>query len=133
MGSSLIIAAFVSLVCIYRARAIPDLEELASYCNVETYDPLSDYEAAVDVVCENLILNTARNSYKYFTRFIMNDEDCYGFAECRRSLPAQECTDCLHVADTKLIEQCPFGVGASITLKDCYIRYEDYPFLENED
>lgn len=107
----------------------PGITLVTISCNEAAF-PTSAYGVTVDDVISCLFKFTASSDYKEYCMSFGNDGDCYGYATCNELISYSDCTTCLNEASNWIYSDCTNSIGAQVYLKDCRMRYENYPFSE---
>lgn len=108
-----------------------DTTVLYRICNDALHCPtLSPFGRAVDHAVNDLVFNTENHGFDYYSSSVIDEVGAYGHAECNGELSKMACELCLTAAYFKLDDYCKTTIGAQIQLKDCRLRYENYPFIE---
>lgn len=110
---------------------VPDTTLHGIECNTETIKAPA-YEEAVKYTLKQLISATWNRGRNYYTRFTVDGFYCFGHARCsaNAAFTLRDCKVCLRSARHTVNDMCHFVKGAHITLADCYMRFEDYNFIE---
>ncbi|KAI4329664.1 hypothetical protein MLD38_028025 [Melastoma candidum] len=122
----------IAISLMKKAASVPNTNEVDTRCG-----PLSDstdYELAAQFVRRKLVQNTGRRGGSYYRSKRVKVEGtwrrCYGHATCSRTLPIQDCVDCLLAASVVVVHTCPVTSSAWTRLVDCYIRFSSNRFYE---
>ncbi|KAI4312873.1 hypothetical protein MLD38_037662 [Melastoma candidum] len=107
-----------------RTGAIPDVTVVGYDC-IGEYDPLSDYQSAVEKVVRRLKRETHSHGYNYLTYDVTGNSKCFGQGICDSQLSGDECMYCLGAADVKLMIRCYFPVRALMILRECLLKYQE--------
>ncbi|KAL3737116.1 hypothetical protein ACJRO7_025956 [Eucalyptus globulus] len=128
-GRILPIGIWFCCICI-KVYCLPDNTVVYKICNGIKFPYRSAYDYEVDRVVNDLVEETSNNGYDYYTESTDSGQGCYGHAACAGHLSHFDCNLCLVNARYDLINGCPNNTGAQEELKDCRMRYENYPFVE---
>lgn len=124
------VATFLLIVTAV-ARSRPDTTVQLVLCNGQVYstgDPFSDSLAYVISDLESETPSSV--SYSYYSISPYPNAFAYGHAACSRNLTGSDCGSCLGAAKTSMLGSCQNRIGARSVLRDCSIRYEQYPFTD---
>ncbi|KAI4342163.1 hypothetical protein MLD38_026817 [Melastoma candidum] len=104
----------IHLLCNPHGRSVPFLDRFPSIVIHDLIEGTPDAP-------EHKLYMKEESSYYYGT--------LYGRAKCSAALNRDECLLCLEDAAGNIEATCGlFRRGARIELRDCYMRYEEYPF-----
>ncbi|XP_030441558.1 antifungal protein ginkbilobin-like protein [Syzygium oleosum] len=126
---TLVILMWFSCICI---NVIADSDTTIVYkiCNGIKVGFGSIYDAEVNDVLQDLVSRTADNGFNFYRQSTDLGQTCYGHAACNGAISHYDCFTCLQAARYDLTDGCPQNTGAQVQLKDCRMRYENYPFTE---
>ncbi|PQQ16864.1 antifungal protein ginkbilobin-2-like [Prunus yedoensis var. nudiflora] len=85
------------------------------------------------VLCNSGELETATSTHKNYDFYDISpypNAFAYGHASCNQNITTPDCTTCLGAAKTDMLGTCQNAIGARAVLRDCAIRYEQYPFTD---
>ncbi|EFJ33923.1 hypothetical protein SELMODRAFT_83250 [Selaginella moellendorffii] len=130
-----ILVVIVSLLAVARlsTTAASGSELVSALCNSALYSFGDPFGKNLGLVLDDLLGTTPGRDFKDYTaisprpsRFV------YGHAKCRHALSAGECGVCLKGVAAALADQCGNAVGGRAMFVDCFMRYEAYPFGDEE-
>ncbi|KAI4369234.1 hypothetical protein MLD38_017702 [Melastoma candidum] len=124
------VAVAVIICLLVGVRNEPDITPIGYTCFGQL-DPLSQNQAAVQVVLDRLIDNTADRAYNYYTSSRRGGARCFGHAICRNTIPHEDCITCLIVAETILQMTCGFPGSARLKLVDCGLRWQFNRYVDD--
>ena len=84
----------------------------------------------MDAVNESLakvLENISRNGRKTLDYSKINDYQVYSKGVCYNNIQLDLCKECLKILIDRILVECN-SKGAQYMVKDCFIRYEFYPF-----
>lgn len=110
-------------------RSDPDTDITLLLCNGGRYSEGDPFATSLADVIQDLESQTPkRKIYNYYNISPFPNSFAYGFASCTQNLTSKDCSTCLSSAKTDMFGTCDDRIGAQVTLHDCRIRYEQYPF-----
>ncbi|KAF7850605.1 hypothetical protein BT93_L5209 [Corymbia citriodora subsp. variegata] len=124
-----LILGVLSFVCRV-VRGVPDTTLVQRICNGQKIENRSGFYWNAQDVMYDLAMKTAYNSFDYYTQVSSSGDTCYGHGTCNGGLTQEDCTQCLEQAYIDITQACDWSMGVQWELKDCRMRYEDYPFVE---
>lgn len=108
-----------------------DTTILYRICNgARHFKTLSPYGDAVYDVIDDLLRHTETNDFNYYSSSQRDGVSAYGHAACNGEISQLACGLCLSDVHCKLLDYCGNSIGAQIQVRDCRLRYENYPFIE---
>ncbi|KAG0496645.1 hypothetical protein HPP92_001187 [Vanilla planifolia] len=134
MSKSLLSIALLLLVS-SAARQPPiiaaqDTDSAYVLCNDDSYTAGDPFTMSKAYVLSDLIAATPfRPGHDYYSISPYPNSFAYGHASCGGRLDAGDCQDCLVAAVRADNDSCPLATGASAWFTDCFIRYEQHPFV----
>lgn len=127
---TLVILMWFSCICInVIADQNSDTTLVYKICNGLTGGYGIIYSQEVNDVLHDLTFNFD-SAFNYYTQSTDLDISCYGHSACNGAISTFGCFSCLLWAKGVLTDDCPQNTGAQVQLKDCRMRYENYPFTE---
>lgn len=127
---TLVILMWFSCICInVTADQFSDKTLVYEICNGITDGYGIIYGQDVNDVLYDLAFNID-SAFDFYTQRTGSDVSCYGHAACNGAISPFGCFICLNSARAFLADGCPQNTGAQVQLKDCRMRYENYPFTE---
>ncbi|XP_048336367.1 antifungal protein ginkbilobin-like protein [Ziziphus jujuba] len=125
-------AIMLGFFCIINlVRTTPNTNVTNVLCNSGVYTGGDPFVTSLAYVLEELETKTSStDNYNYFNISPYPNAFAYGHASCNRNLTSSDCTTCLGAAKTTMLGTCQSRIGARAVLRDCGIRYEQYPFTE---
>ncbi|KAI4373787.1 hypothetical protein MLD38_011869 [Melastoma candidum] len=87
-----------------------------------------DYAIAIDRLVRLLARGTAPRGGEYQDTLTHGGFPAYGYASCRRNLAAEECRNCIEIADVDIYSRCSFPRSAQMVLQDCRLIYSEHRF-----
>lgn len=100
-------------------------------CNGNFYGSGDPYANSVSYVLEDMMTVTANHpAYDYYAQSPFVEATAYGHAVCSTSLSFTDCGTCMSSARSHILRDCPNSIGVQMQLKDCRMRYENYPFSD---
>lgn len=112
-------------------RSTPNTEITSVLCNTGVYTSGDPFATSLAYVLEELQTKTSsHNKYNYYNISPYPNAFAYGHASCNQNLTSSDCTTCLGAAKTAMLGTCQSRIGARAVLRDCAIRYEQYPFTD---
>lgn len=132
MGSLQKLAALliaISVMCT-SVRSVPNTKITNYICNNDMYaDSDYNFQMSLDNVLSRLeIVTPNTNGQDYYTSYPSPNPLVYGHASCVQGLSTSDCISCLGIAKSLLKGNCPKRTGVQLSVVDCSIRYEEYPF-----
>ncbi|KAI4329665.1 hypothetical protein MLD38_028026 [Melastoma candidum] len=122
----------IAISLMKKAASVPNTNVVETRCGLLSGS--TDYELAAQFIRRMLVQNTGRRGGSYYRSKRVKVEGtwrrCYGHATCSRTLPIQDCVDCLAAASVVVIQGCPGASSARTRLVDCYIRFSSNRFYE---
>ncbi|KAI4367596.1 hypothetical protein MLD38_023317 [Melastoma candidum] len=126
MGSSAItLCIFYFLLAV--ASAWFDSTPLLLSCG-GVIQPLSDYQAGVEVVVRDLIRWTPQSRFNYYNKYEKDNTEVYGHATCNVLLSVADCGNCLRSVNSYRISHCTFVDFAQAKFVDCEMTFDNRRF-----
>ncbi|OWM77898.1 hypothetical protein CDL15_Pgr018467 [Punica granatum] len=117
------------LIFTINARSLPDTTVQLVLCNSQAYSRGDPFGNSLTYVISDLELKTASmKDYNYYDISPYPNAFAYGHATCNQNLTSLDCGTCLDAAKSAMLGTCQDRIGARSVLRDCSIRYEQYPF-----
>lgn len=112
------------------ADSVPNTNITNVLCNGVTYTSGDPFAISLSYVLSDLETQTpAHKNYDYHNISPYPNAFAYGHASCNLNLTSSDCKTCLGAAIQDIYDTCRTPrVGARSVLRDCSLRYEQYPF-----
>lgn len=111
-----------------------DTTLISRICNGKIYSAFDNNYLIPDLVVEEVVAKTPSGVgllvpvKSTFPSPFAGMGVLFGMGYCSGSISKEDCADCMQSARNELNEECSrHGAGAQIHLRDCEIRYEEYP------
>lgn len=123
-------AITIAMVCLWAiAECVPDTTLMNALCNAGVFTSGDPFSISLDYVLQELqTVTSTRTTYDYPNISPYPNAFAYGHASCNTNLTTSDCNTCLAAAKTALFGTCQNRIGARSLLRDCTLRYEQYPF-----
>lgn len=123
--------AVITIALLSVGRGYPDTKRIYFTCSNESYEPGDDFDHSLASVLDDVVNQTPKSNYDYYgTSSLPNNAIAFGHGACSGDLYMLECQTCMKQAFFQIKVDCEQKKGGQVQLKDCRIRYEDYPFVE---
>lgn len=122
----------VSFFCICTvAGAAPNTTLEQVLCNGNAYTAGDPFSESLEYVMSDLeSVTPSKQGYDYYDISPYPNAFAYGHATCNKNLTTSDCSSCLGASATSLFLNCERRIGGRCALRDCSVRYEQYPFYE---
>ncbi|XP_028762201.1 antifungal protein ginkbilobin-like protein [Neltuma alba] len=111
------------------AKCVPDTTIINVLCNEAVFTSGDPFAISLHYVLQQLeTVTSTRRNYDYSNISPYPNAFAYGHAACNTNLTTWDCNSCLAAAKTALFAPCQSRIGARSLLRDCALRYEQYPF-----
>ncbi|KAI3668214.1 hypothetical protein L6452_43291 [Arctium lappa] len=129
--TSIVTRSLIGLFVIFQVvQTAPDTNITSVLCNSGVYTRGDPFTISLAYVLDELkrVTPSQQGHHDYHSISPYPNAFAYGHASCNRSLTGTDCKTCLDVAEVDMLDTCNNRIGARAVLKDCAIRYEQYPF-----
>ena len=119
------------LTCTTKVISARDTTVTTVLCNAGTYTAGDPFATSLAYVLDELENTTPkRENYDFYNISPYPNAFAYGHGFCKKNLTRSDCADCLGAARVAMVGSCQSRIGARGVLRDCEIRYEQYPFSD---
>ncbi|CAB4291713.1 unnamed protein product [Prunus armeniaca] len=129
IAATIIVVVFLGFFSV--ATSTPDTNITSVLCNSGVYTAGDPFAVSLAYVLQEL--ETATSTHKNYDFYDISpypNAFAYGHASCNQNITTPDCTTCLGAAKTDMLGTCQNAIGGRAVLRDCAIRYEQYPFTD---
>ncbi|XP_035831890.1 plasmodesmata-located protein 6 [Helianthus annuus] len=125
--SFLILSLMFSIISISTANS-----NVYVQCSQLNFTSVTPYDSNVNSLFTSLVDSASICNFNKFEIAPLNDV-VYGLYQCRGDLSSPNCKDCVSNSISQLKTICPMSRGGAIQLEECFVKYNEASFFEEDD
>ncbi|OWM78014.1 hypothetical protein CDL15_Pgr018583 [Punica granatum] len=126
------LATVIMIVLLSVGWGYPDTKRIYFHCSDDSYEINASFNQSLSSILDDLVDQTPKSGFNYYSSSSTDPDNvvAYGHGACNGELTIPDCHICMQQACFQILVDCEQKLGGQVQLKDCRLRYEDYPFVE---